>query len=43
MKNNDIEKVKKEGYDKRINFERNRDGLEEKYHVKFIYKIKKLN
>jgi len=33
MKNNDIEKTKKEGYDIRGNFEQNRDGLEGKFHV----------
>lgn len=34
MKNNDIERVKKEGQEKRVDFEENRDGLEEKFHVK---------
>lgn len=37
MKNNDIEKAKKEGFEKRMDFEENRDGLEEKFHV--IYKF----
>ena len=37
MKNNDFEKAKKEGNEKRVDFEENRDGLEGKYHVKKIY------
>ena len=33
MKQIDVEKVKKETFDERIDFEDNRDNLEEKYHV----------
>jgi hypothetical protein len=34
MKNNDFENAKKEGNEKRVDFDENRDGLEGKYHVK---------
>ena len=37
MKNSDIERAKKEGHENRIDFEDNRDGMEEKYHVNIIY------
>lgn len=38
MKNSDIERAKKEGYDIRMDFEINRDGLEGKFHVSsFIF------
>ncbi len=39
MKNNDIERFKKEGYENRVDFEGNRDELEEKFHVIF-YKFR---
>jgi hypothetical protein len=34
LKSSDVEKMKKEGYEKRFNFEEDRNLLEDKFHVK---------
>ena len=47
MKVNDIEKIKKEGYEKRFEFEDDRNVLEDKfhviYHIRFNYLFRKFS
>lgn len=36
VKTNDVEKIKKEGYEQRFQYEEDRNLLEDKFHVRFF-------